>query len=163
MRAFRLTSFLLWFTFAAFLGFQALHLRGLVRDYPAALIVAVMAGMTVMVALEFGAPARATEFPSDVARLFALPRDARLRLLAFVVLWLAFPGFLSVCGLLVATSLALAVSLFLLGVRRIVSTLAGSVVFAVALAVLFSTVFYIPTPAGVLDTALTKLIYVISR
>ena len=163
MRAFRLISFLLLFGFAAMLGLQSLQLHGLVRDYPAVLIVAVMAGMAALAALEFAAPAPARELPADVARLLELPRAARLRLLVFVVLWLAYPELLSLWGFLIATSLALSLSLLLLGMRRIAPAIAGSVLFSVALAVLFSTVFYIPTPAGVLDTALTRLIYVISR
>ena len=163
MRGFRLISFLLFLAFAAVLGVQSLHLRGLVRDYPAALIVAVMAGMAALAGLELAAPSRRRELPPDLARLLELPRAARLRLLVFVVLWLAYPELLSLWGFLVATSLALAVSLLLLGLRRVVPAVAGSVLFSVALAVLFSTVFYIPTPAGVLDTALTRLIYVLSR
>lgn len=163
MRAFRLISFLLFFVFAGFLGVQALHLRGLVRDYPAALIAAVMLGMAAMAALEFATPSRQRALPAEVARLLELPRAARRRLLGFVVLWLAYPEVLSLWGFLVATSLALTLSLVLLGTRRIAAALAGSVLFSVALAVLFSTVFYIPTPAGAPDVALTRLIYTLSR
>ncbi len=54
-------------------------------------------------------------------------------------------------------------SLLQLGMRRIAPAIAGSVLFSLAPAVRFSTVFCILTPAGVLDTALTRLIYVISR
>ncbi len=163
MRAFRLISFVLFFAFAAVLGVQSLQLSGLVRDYPAVLIVAVMVGMAALAVLELVGASRGRELPADVARLLELPPASRLRLLVFVVLWLAYPELLSLWGFLVATSLALALSLLLLGLRRIVPAIAGSVLFSVALAVLFSTVFYIPTPAGVLDTALTRLIYVISR
>ena len=163
MRAFRVISFLLWFLFAALLGQQALHMHGLVRDYPGVLILAVMGGMAAMALREFVPGRRDRELPAEVARLLELPAGARMRLLVFVLLWLAYPWLLSHAGFLVTTSATTAVSLALLGIRRIALGALGSVAFAVSLAVLFSTVFYIPTPAGPLDKALTHLLYVASR
>ncbi|WP_127904163.1 hypothetical protein [Solirhodobacter olei] len=163
MRAFRLISFLLFAIFAAILGVQSLQLTGVTRLYPTVLIVAVILGTLGAALRELLSAEPAVLLHPEIARLLRLPGRSLARLLAFMALWLAYPSLLVGAGFIVATTVTLSASLLLLRLRRIGLVIAGSAVFAVCLAVLFATLFYIPTPSGFLDDAMTRLIYVLSR
>lgn len=163
MRAFRLISFFVLALFAAVLGVKSLHLAGMARIYPSVFIVAVIVGTLAMATRELLAANGAVPMPTEVARLLLLSGASLKRLLAFVAAWVGYPVLLNAAGFIVATTIAVSASLWLLRVRRIGLMLLGAAIFAICLAVLFSTLFYIPTPSGFLDTGLARLLFAITR
>lgn len=163
MRAFRLISFLLFSLFAAVLGVQSLHLTGMARIYPTVFIIAVIVGTLAMTARELLVSSGSVSVPADVARLLTLSGGSLARLLAFVVAWVAYPAVMATLGFMVATTVAVSASLWLLKVRRVGLIVPSAAVFAICLAVLFTTLFYIPTPSGFLDYRLAHLLFTITK
>ncbi|MEF2071745.1 tripartite tricarboxylate transporter TctB family protein [Consotaella aegiceratis] len=162
MLIFRLSSFLIMALFGVVLGYQATRFQGMASVYPLGLAVAVVAGMIVMTAREVALKQRGVALHPQIARLTQISGSQLWRFLAFLLLWLAYPSLLSHFGFIVATTVVLALSLWLLRFNRIVAGTIGVVVFCFLLAVLFTTVFYIPTPSGPIDEWLMRLIFSLS-
>lgn len=159
MFVFRQVSYLLFALFAATLGYQALQISGSARLYPLVLAIVVLLGCAASM-LTGLVNRRAPPAPTgDVALLLSARGPEIVRTLAFCALWIAYVVLLPVIGFLVATTLAIALSFWLLQLRRPVASVLGALVFSLILSVLFTTVFYIPVPQGAVDTWLTELVY----
>lgn len=160
---FRLISFLLFAAFALILGQQTLQISGMARVYPSVLVAIVVAGAVLMVIKEFVARKEVAVPHGDVAKLVTATEGERLRLLGFIALWGAYPWLLKEIGFIIATILAISVSFWLLKQKRLPVGVAGAALFAVSFAVLFSTVFYIPVPAGAIDDWLTRVLFLLRK
>ncbi|MCF8482914.1 MAG: hypothetical protein K9H25_21015 [Rhodospirillum sp.] len=84
------------------------------------------------------------------------------RLAGFILLWIAYVALLDTAGFMLATWLALALSLALLGGRPTVRAALGTAVFVGVFAVLIKSVLYVPVPSGWLDDKLDFLLYSLS-
>ncbi len=84
------------------------------------------------------------------------------RLAAFILLWIAYVALLETIGFMVATWVALVVSLALLGGRPTLRAALGTAVFVAVFAVLIKSVLYVPVPTGWLDQQLDSLLYSLS-
>ncbi|MEI2383574.1 tripartite tricarboxylate transporter TctB family protein [Breoghania sp. JC706] len=159
MFVFRLFSFALIAAFALVLGKQAMGISGMASTYPLTLVTVVLAGTLYMIATAVAQRREPPVLTGDVSHLVAATGPERLRLFAFVILWVAYPWLLGMLGFIVTTTLAITVSLCMLGQKRILLAFACAAVFSVVFAVLFTTVFYVPVPAGILDDWLTTFIF----
>ncbi|MBP1849265.1 tripartite tricarboxylate transporter TctB family protein [Rhizobium halophytocola] len=161
MLAFKLISYLAFAIFAAILGYQALDITGMAMVYPMVLVVLVLVGSlgTFAVTAIWRQPIVAS---ADAAHLATARGPELTRLLSFCLLWVCYPVALPIAGFLVSTILAMTISFWLLKMGRPIVGFFGAVVFALALSVLFATVFYIPVPQGVVDTWLTEYLYTLT-
>lgn len=163
LRAFRLISFVSIALFALVLGVKSTQLTGITRLYPTVLIIAVLLGVLAAAGREVLSQGTGHHLPDEIARLFGLSAPSTARLLAFAVLWLAYPTLLVTLGFIEATATTLSFSLWCLRIPRIGMAIVGSILFSVCLAVLFSTVFYIPTPSGVIDDWMARVLYMVTK
>ena len=159
---FNLLSLLLIVCGAVILALQTPRIAPAARAYPLALIV-----LTVVCAVAIAA--------GDIARRGTLPaldetlakllfaEHGRAGTIGFVATWLVYPWALSAAGFIVATACALSISLWLLGIRRLVAGVVSAALFSLIFSVLFATVLYIPTPSGPLDQLLAQAIYAIQH
>jgi len=149
---------------AALLGVRAAHLPdGIARAYPTVLVIAVLLGMLAMSAREIAKRRSPSLMDAEIARLVSAPVQPRWRLLGFMALWAAYPWLLSHFGFIVATTFAITLSLRVLGNSRIGLAIFGAVVFSFTFAILFTTVFYIPTPSGVVDDWLARVLFLLTN
>jgi hypothetical protein len=139
-------------TVSGFLFWQATMLSGQAALYPmivtgGALIFSM--AYTVHQALAAG----------DAQPALEIPRKSLLRVVLFVAIWSAYVLALPLAGFMIATWLALCVSLLVVrGALHFVDALATAA-FTVTLAVLMKVVLYVPVPQGWLDVQLEILIY----
>ena len=163
MLYFNLISLLFFVCGAVILAVQTPAIAFSARVYPLVLIVSVTVCCLVIAAKEIAGRATTAKLDAKLAQILFSPAWLRIRVFAFLVVWLIYSALISQVGFIVATSCALAISLWLLGVRRIVLDIVTSVLFSLAFAILFATVLYIPTPSGPLDQLLTQAIYAIQH
>lgn len=164
MFSFRLLSFGLIAMFAVLLGVRSTQLPdGIARAYPTVLVAAVLLGMLAMTAREVVRRRVPTLMDAEIARLVSAPVQPGWRLLGFVVLWAAYPWLLSHVGFIVATTVTISLSLRVLGNSRIGLAIFGAVLFSFTFAILFTTVFYIPTPSGVVDDWLARVLFLLTN
>ena len=90
---------------------------------------------------------------------FHVPRQVAARVGAFVAVWLAYVMLLPHGGFILATWLALLVSLIIVRGRVTLLDAAATALFVVVLAVLMKIVLYVPVPQGWLDQSLETLLY----
>ena len=86
--------------------------------------------------------------------LVELPRSrvGRARLLAFLLLWLAYVALLPIAGFLASTALATWCSVVLLDQKaRWWRVALGAMTFSLVVEILFRTVFFVSLPASVID------------
>ncbi len=144
---------------ALVLAAQAGQIAASARIYPLVLIALVVVLSLVVAAKEIAGRAATAPLDPQLERVLRAPPALRMRLAAFVVVWLIYPWALPGAGFIVATTCALSASLWLLRIRRPLLGIVVGLVFSVAFSVVFTTVLFIPTPAGPLDELLTRLIY----
>ena len=163
MLYFNLISFLLIICAAAVLGLQTPDIAASARVYPLVFVVLVVVCALVIAAKEIAGRSATAPLDSKFAQILSAPSPQRIRVLAFVVTWLAYSWVLTTIGFLVATTCAISVSLWLLLTRRILVGLVSAALFSIVLSILFATVLFIPTPMGPLDQLLTQAIYAIQH
>lgn len=163
MLYFNLISLFLFVCGAGILALQTPEIASSARVYPAVLIVLVTLCCVVIGAKEIAGRFATAPLDSKLAKIVSAPLQSRVRLFAFIATWLAYSALLPQIGFIVATSCAIAISLWLLQVRRIYLSIVTAALFSVTFSVLFATVLYIPTPSGPLDQLLTQLIYAIQH
>jgi len=159
MLYFNLISFLLIICGTAVLGLQIPDIAASARVYPLVLMVLVVLCTLVVAAKEIAGRSNTAALDATFAKILSAPLPQQLRTLAFIAIWMAYSWALTPVGFLVSTTCAIAASLWLLRVRRVLVGIATALVFSVVLAVLFATVLYIPTPLGPLDRLLAQAIY----
>ncbi len=159
MLYFNLISLLLIVAWTAVLGSQAGDIAVSARVYPLTVAALVTVCALVIAAQEFAGRAATEPLDGKLRRMLGAPGSVRIRGTAFVATWLLYTAALPLTGFVVATTAALAVSFWLLGVRRIVVGFFGALAFSVVFSVLFATVLYIPIPSGVVDQTLIETIY----
>lgn len=161
MYVFSLLSSAVIGAFLILFGWKASSIIGVAGTYPIALIVL----SAVLLLLIFVQDSRQTrpEVPKQIEGLIATRGTLRMRHLGFVLLWAIYPFVLQGLGFLVSTSIAVTLSLWLvsrpLKVGFVIGSVATAIILTLALALLMSTVLYIPTPAGPLDDALANLLF----
>lgn len=163
MLYFNLISLFLIICGAGILGLQTPEIAASARVYPAVLIVFVILCSLVIGVKDVVGRANTAPLDAKLAKILSATSRSRVRLTAFVATWLIYSALLSQIGFIVATTCAISVSLWLLGVRRTVVGILSAALFSVTFSILFATVLYIPTPAGPLDQLLTEAIYAIQH
>jgi len=163
MLYFNLISLFLFVCGAGILALQTPEIALSARVYPVVLIVLVTLCCLVIAAEEFAGRLATPPLDSRLGKMLSAPLRSRVRLFAYLATWVAYAALLPEAGFLVTTTCAIAVSLWLLGVRRVFLGVVTAALFSVTFSVLFATVLYIPTPAGPLDELLTQAIYAIQR
>lgn len=82
-----------------------------------------------------------------------------LRTVAFCFVWIAYAALLNSLGFVLASSLAMVASLWIvLGRFRLLAS-ASSVIFVLALAVLVTTILFVPVPKGQVDHWIDETIF----
>jgi len=160
---FNLISLLSFICGAAILALQTPGIAFSARVYPVILIVLVTLCCLVIGAKEIAGRATTARLEAKLAQILSAPWRVRIRVFAFVATWLIYSAALSQVGFIVATTCAIAISLWLLRIRRILLGIATAALFSVTFSILFATVLYIPTPSGPLDQLLTQAIYAIQH
>lgn len=163
MLYFNLISFFLIVGGAAALGLQTPDIAASARTYPLVLIVLVVACSLIIAAKEIAGRAATAPLDPRLARILSAPPESRMRVLGFTATWLIYYLALPAAGFIVATTCAIAVSLWLLRARRIVVGALSAALFSAVLSVLLATVLYIPTPQGPLDRLLTEAIFALQQ
>ena len=163
MLYFNLISFFLIISGAAVPGLQTPDIAASARVYPLVMMVLVVLCTLVIAAKEIAGRSETAPLDPTFAKILAAPAPQRLRVIGFVVIWLAYSWALTPVGFLVSTTCAISASLWLLRTRKVLVGIATAAVFSVVLAVLFATVLYIPTPLGPLDKLLAQAIYSIQH
>jgi hypothetical protein len=148
---------------ATVLGLQTPDIAASARVYPLILIVLVVACSLVIAAKEVAGRAATAPLDPKFAKILAAPRDFRFRVLGFTATWLVYSWVLSWVGFIVATTAAIALSLWILRTRKILAGVLSAALFSVVLSVLLATVLYIPTPQGLLDQLLTQAIFALQH
>lgn len=159
MLYFSLISYALILTWAVVLGLETPSIAASARIYPQVLIALVAILSLVIVAQQILARSRPEPVDARIGHLLETRGAARHRMIGFVAVWVAYAFGLAQLGFIVSTSLAIALSLALLGIRHILFSIACALVFSLVMAVLLQTVLYIPTPSGPVDQLLTRTIY----
>ena len=140
---------------SGFLFWQASMLRGQAALYPMIVTGGALGfaiAYTLRQAIRTGGAWRMQS--SDEFPLRSLPR-----VMLFVGIWSLYVLALPRAGFIVATWIALCLSLLTVRGRLPVTDLAGTAVFTLTLAVLMKVVLYVPVPQGWLDVQLEILIY----
>lgn len=163
MLYFNLISLVLFICGAAVLALQTPEIALSARVYPVVLIVLVILCCLVIAAKEIAGRTATAQLDSKLAKILSAPMPLRIRVFAFVAAWLIYSTVLSQVGFIIATTCAIAISLWLLNVRNIVLGIVAAALFSVTFSILFATVLYIPTPSGPLDQLLTQVIYAIQH
>lgn len=145
----------LLFILTAAMAWQALQIEGPAAAYP---IVVTFAALFVSACyLAMQVVRRGADFA--VANPFAVDGGGTWRLVGFIVIWLAYVAALPAIGFMLATWLALLLSLALLQGRIGIMAALYTAIFTLVLAVLIKIVLYVPVPQGWLDEALELLLY----
>ncbi len=163
MLYFRLASLLMIVTFAALLGVQSTHITGMARVYPTVLVILVIAGSLVISVKDLVSREATEPLDAELTKLVSAPSWIGWRLIGFVALWLIYPWLLSNIGFIVATTCTISLSLWLLKVERMVLGILGAIVFSVGFSVLFATVLYIPTPSGMIDEWVARMLFALTH
>jgi hypothetical protein len=148
---------------AVILGLQTPEIAATARVYPVILIVLVIVCSLAIAAKEIAGRVATAPLDKGLAKILSAPLPFRMRVFGFVATWLVYSGALSLIGFIIATTLAISISLWLLGTRRILVGVLTAAAFSVALSILFATVLYIPTPSGPVDQLLIETIYAIQH
>lgn len=86
-------------------------------------------------------------------------RGHQLRIAAFCAVWILYAGLLNTMGFVLASSLAMIASLWIvMGRFKPIASLA-SVVFVLALAVLVTTILFVPVPKAQVDHLIDETIF----
>lgn len=162
----RLVNFRIAWTVAlmaaiATLGVDSFKLKGLSGTYPQCLIGLALLLLISVAVKEARRQYRVSDYDQELAELWAGAGSRRLRLSLFTVVWLAYPFFMAAAGFIVSTTVAVAISLWAAGMRRPVRLVLASAVFALIMAVLITSVLYIPVPSGPVDQVLDHVLYVL--
>jgi hypothetical protein len=164
MLYFRFASFAVIIAFAALLASRSTQITGMARTYPSILIFAVIVGTLALATKEFlGRKVLATPVSQDVAKIIASPPSSRARFAGFVLVWLAFPWLLVSVGFVVATTITISASFWLLKFGRPGYGIVGAALFSLGCAVLCATVFYIPLPPGAIDDWIGRTLFALSK
>jgi len=145
----------------ALLAANSVQLSGLSGVYPQCLIGLSLVLLVSIAVKEARNRYRVADYDQELAGLWGGAGQQRWRLAAFTVVWFAYPFFMSAAGFIVSTTVAVAASLWLAGMRHPVRLVVASAVFSVVMAVLITSVLYIPVPGGPVDQALDHLLYVL--
>lgn len=145
----------------ATLGADSFKLKGLSGTYPQCLIGLTLLLLISVAVKEARKQYRVSDYDRELADLWGGVGSQRARLGAFAAVWLVYPFLMSAAGFIVSTTVAVAVSLWAAGMRGPVRLLLASAVFAVVMAVLITSVLYIPVPSGPVDQLLDHLLYVL--
>jgi len=148
---------------AAVLGLQMPDIAPSARVYPLVLMVLVVVCSLVIAAKEIAGRSATAPLDPTLAKILSAPSPFRIRVFAFVAIWLIYSWALTLAGFIVATTCAISLSLWLLGIKRIFVGIMTAVLFSVVLSILLATVLYIPTPSGPLDQLLIRAIYAIQH
>ncbi len=159
MLYFNLISFFLIVCGALVLGLQTPDIAASARVYPLILMALVLLCSLVIVAKEIAGRAATAPLDPRIAEILSAPSPFRIRLFCFVAVWLVYSWVLTLAGFIVATTCAISLSLWLLGIRKILVGVVTAAVFSMVLSILLATVLYIPTPLGPLDKLLIESIY----
>jgi hypothetical protein len=160
---FNLISFFLIICGSVVLGLQTPDIAASARVYPLVFMALVIVCSLVIAAKEIANRAATAPLDSTFAKILSAPAPLRIRLLGFVAIWLVYSWVLTLVGFIVATSCAISLSLWLLGIRRILVGIVTAALFSMVLSILLATVLYIPTPLGPLDKLLIEAIYVMQH
>jgi len=160
---FNLISLFLITAGAGVLSIQAMEIAVSARIYPLCLAGLVAVCALAVAVRDIADRASADPLDAKLKRILFAPPPIRIRVFAFVATWLAYSWGLPLVGFIVATTCALSISLWLLGVRRLVLGFLGALSFSVVFSILFATVLFIPTPAGVVDRTLIETIYALQH
>jgi len=145
----------------AILGADSVKLQGLSGIYPQCLIGLSLALLVSVVVKEARNSYRVEDYDRELAGLWRGAGSQLLRLGVFAVVWFAYPFLMSGAGFIVATTVAVAVSLWASGLRHPVRLFLASGVFSLVMAVLITSVLYIPVPSGPVDQLLDHVLYVL--
>ncbi len=140
------------------LAYQTTHLSGPAAAYPGYVLGILWVLLIGIAATEFRRDGK-LDLDPELAEFWPPLRRSRTALAGFISVWLIYVLVLDAFGFLGATSLAVGASLLLLGLRGLWVIAAGSIAFALAMAVLVKTVLYIPVPLAAPDLALERLIF----
>jgi len=160
---FNLISLFLIVAGAGVLSSQAADIAVSARVYPLSLAALVTVCALAITVKEIAGRAATQPLDGKLKRIFFAPPPVRMRVFAFVAVWLLYSWGLPFVGFIVATTCALTASLWLLGTRRLLFGFLGSLAFAVIFSILFATVLFIPTPSGFLDQMLIETIYTLQH
>lgn len=163
MLYFNLISFFLIVGGAAALGQQTPNIAASARTYPLVLIVLVVACSLIIAAKEIAGRAATAPLDPRLAKILSAPSEFRMRVFGFTATWLIYSWTLSWVGFIVATTCAIAFSLWLLRTGKILVGALSAALFSVVLSVLLATVLYIPTPQGPVDQLLTQAIFALQH
>lgn len=148
---------------AAVLGLQTPEIAASARVYPLVLMVLVVVCSLVIAAKEIAGRSATAPLDPTLAKILSASPPFRMRVFAFVAIWLIYSWALTLAGFIVATTCAISLSLWLLGTRKILVGVVTAALFSMALSILLATVLYIPTPSGPLDQLLIRAIYAIQH
>lgn len=162
MLVFNLISLSVLVCGALALALQTPQIAPVARAYPLVLIVLVVACSAAIAVRDIAARGSLPPLDEKLMKLL-FAEHGRARTFGFVAAWLVYTWALSAAGFIVATTCALSISLWLLGVRRLVVGIVSAALFSLIFSILFATVLYIPTPSGPLDQLLTRAIYAIQH
>ncbi|PMR74771.1 hypothetical protein C1H69_13040 [Billgrantia endophytica] len=119
-----------------------------------------LTGLAVLPTIPWRRPARAA-LPGAVFGRTAGERRRMVRIIAFCAVWLIYVALLNRLGFVLASSLALVASLWItLGTLRPIAS-AGAVVFVLALAILITTVLFVPVPKAGVDHWIDETIFTV--
>lgn len=144
------------------LAANSVQLKGLSGIYPQCLIGLSLALLISIAVKEARNRYSVRDYDQELGNLWRGARQQQIRLAVFTAVWLAYPFFMSAAGFIVATTVAVAASLWAAGLRHPIRIVLASAVFAVVMAVLITSVLYIPVPGGPVDQALDHVLYVLS-
>ncbi|MBE0620371.1 MAG: tripartite tricarboxylate transporter TctB family protein [Burkholderiales bacterium] len=159
MLYFNLISFFLIICGALVLGLQTPDIAASARVYPLVLMALVLLFSLLIVVKEIADRAATAPLDSRIAEILSAPPPFRIRLFGFVAIWLVYSWLLTLAGFIVATTCAISLSLWLLGIRKVLVGIVTAALFSMVLSILLATVLFIPTPLGPLDKLLIESIY----
>lgn len=147
---------------AVILALRTPRIAPAARAYPLVLIFLVIGCALAVAAAEIARRTTSPALDEKLAKLL-FARHGRARTVGFVATWLVYTWALPGAGFIAGTTCALSISLWLLGVRRLLRGIVAAALFSLIFSALFATVLYIPTPSGPLDRLLTQAIYAIQH
>ncbi len=148
------------FAFFGVLAYQTAGLTGPAAAYPGYVLGMLWVLLIGIAITEFRRHGKLRLDP-ELAEFWPVPRRQRAALASFIAVWLGYVLILNAVGFLGATTLAVATSLVILGMRGAWWISLGSVAFSLAMAVLVKTVLYVPVPLAAPDVALERMIFLL--
>lgn len=145
------------------LGVTSLHMKGLSGLYPQSLILLSLVLLIGVAVKEFSRRDESQERDRELASLWGGEGRQRARMFAFAVVWLLYPFAMASFGFIVTTTLAVALSLGIVGLRRPLLIILASLLFSIVIAILITSVLYIPVPGGPIDHGVDHVIYVLGK